>query len=660
MPDRAVGDGFRHHRGLGIERVSACGEEPHGHAANALASVGLAVLVEVGKDQVADSADRIEAKVKGEIAVRVDQRVQIRGGTQLRVEVRWLSAGGKREVHAANASDGRINRIVTVFIGIIVDSHITALARHRHLARQLAGALEIRSRDHQVIIARIQIVKGVKTAVAREGAGQQQIVRRAMQFHEHAIHAFTIVIDSVAIQVIEDQVANCHLGVVHRLEAKVDGHVPVRVLAVAIVIVSLEAVLTHGGSHRRVHWQRTRLHQELRAADAPVLRRRIVQAVFAHAVIRACRRSAEQGNLAGQRAVLAYEVRGANIDEVGAAREIAEEVVAAIRRGHGRRWQTAHRRATDIDVQHHTVHAFAWIVVAVVVGVDEHQVANDGRALEAEVHRQIHSGINVIVSGVIRAGLAIVVGWGETGLQINPVGPHAFGHRIGVIKAVLAHIVVTKLSRRDADLGFQRRAGKEHLLGNVDPVEPWLQVREQVASACVRHGAFDKGQLLVLPDGHDAINLDRHVGHALAIVRHAVAIAIDKDQVAHAHTAVEAEVQRQIHPGISRLRAVVRLMVEARLPLRVCRQRIHDQRYRSAGDPGGLRCSGIHAIFTGVIISLLDIRKAEQPAKQSRRTELSGRNVHHIDTWRDVGEHILAAVGRHQEIKRLVHSRHLV
>ena len=140
------------------------------------------------------------------------------------------------------------------------------------------------------------------------------------QLHRHAIHTFAVVIVHVAVLVLEDKVANPHHIGTAGGETKVHGQVHIRICTIVFSRQIPSLARRIGGRHARLQMHDVR-------ADASVRRRRRINAVLAHVIIRVQRHAhIRHGQQAIQR-LARRKVDGRNVNQIISGVQVIEQVV---------------------------------------------------------------------------------------------------------------------------------------------------------------------------------------------------------------------------------------------------------------------------------------------------------------------------------------------
>ena len=627
------------------QRIAVLGEKIDGDTAHAFSSIRTAIVVRVDEDEVSDSDGAEEAEVHREIGVVVVHIVEECVHAELTEGIDRLLVGNKHDSDRRNTGGRGINGIDAVFVEVVIDAIVCTITRQRVPAGKRLASTKLGRRNEDDVLTLAKAAEEVAPAEGCGGrscrSGRQRIGIGGEELHLHAVDTFAVVVEAVAVEIDEHEIADADAVRIGRREAKVHGEVEVVVIEVVSVRADARLVL-----RLSVHGEREDL-----GADAIEEGGDIIDAVLivGHIVIE-CGRDAfsARGGLQTVERAAQFELRRRNVQKILTRRQRIEEVPAAIdsRAGEDRQPEARCLVAT-VELHRHSIHAFAWIGEAIAVVVRVNQIADTDRRLEAKVHRQVHRCIDLIVSRVLKAGFAAVVGRGIAGEEAEHERRNAVDAWITIVDAVLAHVVVTDEAFENADALVERAASLKLGGRDVDDVVAGAEEVESVATGVVAggegHRTVHSGEKGVI------VQLDTHAGQTFARIVGAGGVFIGKDEIAQGDRAEETNVHGEVDVEVIEVGGGVVTCFDAIVRRCLLTHEI-DQAAADAGDPGFIRVQGI---LTRIIIPDREAGQAEQAAQIARRLELDGREMDEVLALPEVAEQEQTTTGRNRGRHRL-------
>ena len=244
--------------------------------------------------------------------------------------------------------------------------------------------------------------------------------------------------------------------------------------------------------------------------------------------------------------------------DVGPGAQVVEEVTSAVSRDdrRQRRIHTRHGKGV-VKLQRHAIDPFAIGCLAVIVDVEEHNVADGHLAEEAKVDGQVHIHIiDAVIVSTAQAGFTLCSRWLAVVHQRHHVGADAVDLRRGIVDAVLPGVIITcgrHVQSRNAIQAEQtthQAVVLELRRRDEDEIGARGQEREAIASAIRRHHFAQWHARGGLAFGEE---LHLHAIETFVSISHIVVVQVLEHQVADALLARyrEAQVHRHIATGIA-------------------------------------------------------------------------------------------------------------
>ncbi len=630
------------------QRIGAIDEKFDGDTAHAFSGIRTTIVVRVDEDEVSDGDGAEEAEVHGEVGVSVVHVVDVGVHAELPESIDRFLTGNQHDGGRGDAGRRGIGGVDAVFVEIVVDAVVTTGTRQGVPAGERLARAELGRRDEDDVLA---LIKAAEEVTPAEGRGRrsrrgarERIGVRSEELHLHAVDPFAIVVEAVAIEIDEHEIADADAVRIGRGEAEV--HRQVEIVVVEVIGVRADAGLVLRLS---VHGQREDL-----GADAIEERSDFVDAVVIVGKIVIARGSdafSAGSRLQTVERAARFELRGRNVQAILARWQRIKEVPAAVdgRAGEDRQAE-ARCLVAAVELHGDTVHALARIGEAVAVVVDINKVADADRRLEAEVDRQVHGGVDLIVGGVFKARFAAVVSRGVAGEEAEHERGHAVQARIAIVDAVLSHVVITDEAFEDADALVERAAGLERGRGDVNDVVAGAEEIKSIAAGGVA-GGEGHGNVHSREKGV-GVELDAHAGQALTRVEGAGGVLIREDEVPKRDRAEETDVHSEVDVEVIEVGSGVVTRFDAIVRRRFLTDEI-DQSAANAGDPGFIRVEGV---LTRVIIPDRKAGQTEQAAQIARSLELDGGEMNEVLALPEVAEQEEPATRRHGRGHRLRHT----
>ena len=135
--------------------------------------------------------------------------------------------------------------------------------------------------------------------------------------------------------------------------------------------------------------------------------------------------------------------------------------------------------------------AFTGVVDAVLVEVDEDEVAEADGVLEAEVDGEVNGGVEVVIAAGVDAGFTIGTGGGVAWEESDEAAGDTGEGGVGGVDTVFADVIITGEAFGDADGAEERLAAVKLGAGDVGAVVAGGDEVEEIEAASLGEGGLD-------------------------------------------------------------------------------------------------------------------------------------------------------------------------